>query len=214
MAALPAQPTQRPPGYRPDWSSGHGFRPTGHVFDEIDYTAYTAKHDIQLLHTPHGHLGLQYGGVIARLTRSEVSDEDFHHQFGEEIYDVGDCLWDGTSGHSYWYERLSEREIDLICGVYHLGTSQKRADDTDQTALVSWWPRPNAWARGSLAASWWTPQCEAESYQKHLSHFAERIYRLQNASKWRSNLKFRLSVKKCCEGYEVWASDSVKSKEI
>ncbi|KAJ7030676.1 hypothetical protein C8F04DRAFT_894880, partial [Mycena alexandri] len=178
-----------------------GFRPAGHVFNEMDYTAYCARRDIQLLHTPRGRIGLQYGGVIARLTRSEVSDEDFYRQFGEEIYDVGDCLWDGTSGHSYWYERLSDREIDLVCGVYHLGTG------IEQTSAVSWWPRPNAWDRGSLVASWWTPQCEADFYQKRLSHLAAGVYKLQPSNRWRNNLKFRLPVKKCCEGYEVWASD-------
>ncbi|KAJ7026442.1 hypothetical protein C8F04DRAFT_1190505 [Mycena alexandri] len=215
MPAVPAEPAgERRKGYRPDLSSGHGFRPAGHVFDEIDYTAYKASRDTRLLHTPRGRIGLQYGGIIARLTREEVSDEDFHRQIGDDLYDVGDCLWDGTSGHSYWYDRLWDREIDLLCGVYHLGTGQKRADDTDQTAAVSWWPRPSAWARGSLAASWWTPQCEDDFYKRRLSHFENRVYSLTNATKWRSNLKYRVSIKKCCDGYEVWASDLFKSNKI
>jgi hypothetical protein len=60
--------------------------------------------------------------VVARLARSEVSDDDFFRGFDDEIYDVGDCLWDRTSKHAYWYDRLSDHEIDLLCGVYHVGT--------------------------------------------------------------------------------------------
>ncbi|KAJ7893590.1 hypothetical protein B0H13DRAFT_1625156 [Mycena leptocephala] len=105
-----------------DTSSGLGFRPHQHKFDEHDYNGYTTQRDLQFLHTPHARITLQYGGVIARLARSEVSDEDFFRLFDEEIYDVSDCLWDEQSQHSYWYYRLSEREIDLLCGVYHLGT--------------------------------------------------------------------------------------------
>ncbi|KAJ7029169.1 hypothetical protein C8F04DRAFT_1265230 [Mycena alexandri] len=94
------------------------------------------------------------------------------------------------------------------------GTGQKRVDNTEQTASVSWWPRTNSWARGSLDASWWTPQCEADFYQKRLSHFAQHIYKLPNQTKWRHNLKFRLGVKKCCDGYEVWASDMIKCQKM
>ncbi|KAJ7880877.1 hypothetical protein B0H13DRAFT_1630244 [Mycena leptocephala] len=111
-----------PKGFKADTSSGLGFRPHQHTFDEHDYNGYTTQRDLQFLHTPRARIALQYGGVIARLARSEVSDEDFFRLFDEEIYNVGDCLWDEQSQHSYWYYRLSEREIDLLCGVYHLGT--------------------------------------------------------------------------------------------
>jgi hypothetical protein len=111
-----------PKGFKADTSSGLGFRPHQHKFDEHDYNGYITQRDLQFLHTPRARIALQYGGVLARLARSEVSDEDFFRLFDEEIYDVGDCLWDGQSQHSYWYYRLAEREIDLLCGVYHLGT--------------------------------------------------------------------------------------------
>ncbi|KAJ7489730.1 hypothetical protein B0H11DRAFT_1720097 [Mycena galericulata] len=102
--------------------SGLGFRPHEYKFDEHDYHAYTTQRDLQLLHTPRGRIALQYGGVMARLARSEVSDDDFFRGFSEDMYDVGDCLWDGTSQHAYWHDALSDREIDLLCGVYHIGT--------------------------------------------------------------------------------------------
>jgi hypothetical protein len=115
-------PGLRPKGFKTDTTSGLGFRPCGYEFDSHDYNAYTTQRDLQLLHTPRGRIALQYGGVIARLARSEISDEDFFRGFDEEIYIVGDCLWDRTSEHAYWHDRLSDREIDLLCGVYHLAT--------------------------------------------------------------------------------------------
>ncbi|KAJ7666492.1 hypothetical protein B0H14DRAFT_2658325 [Mycena olivaceomarginata] len=165
---------------------------------------------------------MQYGGVVARLARSEVSDDDFFRGFDDDIYDVGDCLWDETSKHAYWYDRLSDHEIDLLCGVYHVGTGQKRqasgkgkvqekADtDTDQASIVSWWPKPNAWARGSLDGSWWTPQCENDFFVKRLGHFAKGVFVLLRQSQWRSNLKFRKEVKKCWDGVEIVADSVVR----
>ncbi|KAJ7429726.1 hypothetical protein FB451DRAFT_1069782 [Mycena latifolia] len=119
---MPAPLTHRPKGFKVDISSGLGFRSENYKFDVHDYNAYTTQRDLQLLHTPRGRIALQYGGVIGRLARSEVSDEDFFRGYSDDIYDVGDCLWDGTSPYAYWHDRLSTHEIDLLCGVYHVGT--------------------------------------------------------------------------------------------
>ncbi|KAJ7826828.1 hypothetical protein B0H14DRAFT_3467493 [Mycena olivaceomarginata] len=192
------------------------------VLEVLRQGAYTTRRDLQLLHTPRGRIAMQYGGVVARLARSEVSDDDFFRGFDDDIYDVGDCLWDETSKHAYWYDRLSDHEIDLLCGVYHVGTGQKRqasgkgkvqekADtDTDQASIVSWWPKPNAWARGSLDGSWWTPQCENDFFAKRLGHFAKGVFVLLRQSQWRSNLKFRKEVKKCWDGVEIVADSVVR----
>ncbi|KAJ7798550.1 hypothetical protein B0H14DRAFT_2617811 [Mycena olivaceomarginata] len=151
---------------------------------------------------PEGALPCSTAGVVVRLARSEVSDDDFFRGFDDDIYDVSDCLWDEMSKHMYWYDRLSDHEVDLLCGIYHVGTSQKRqaagkgkvqekADtNTDQASIVSWWPKPNAWAHGSLDGSWWTPQCENDFFAKRLGHFAKGVFVLLRQSQWRSNLKF------------------------
>ncbi|KAJ7696329.1 hypothetical protein B0H17DRAFT_1198244 [Mycena rosella] len=119
-----SEPTlvHRTKGFKRDITSGLGFRPNNYEFDEHDYKAYTTQRDFQLLHTPRGRVALQYGGIIARLARSEVLDDDFFRGFSDDIYDLGDCLWDEKSPHAYWHDILSDREIDLLCGVYHLGT--------------------------------------------------------------------------------------------
>jgi hypothetical protein len=109
-------------GFKADITTGLGFRPLNYEFDKHDYNAYTTRRDLRLLHTPRGRVALQYGGIMARLARSEVPNEDFFCGFSAEIYDVGDCLWDGTSQYAYWHDVLSDNEIDLLCGVYHLET--------------------------------------------------------------------------------------------
>ncbi|KAJ7448371.1 hypothetical protein FB451DRAFT_1187792 [Mycena latifolia] len=198
----------RPKGFKVDTSSGLGFRPKNYKFDQHDYNAYITQRDLQLLHTPRGRIALQYGGVMARLARSEVSDDDFFCGFSDDIYNVGDCLWDGTSVHAYWHDRLSDHEVDLLCGVYHVATGQK---NTDQTGIVSWWPKPSAWARGSLDGAGWTPQCEDVFFQKRLHHFQNGVYLLKHQSDWRHNLKYQKDVKKCWDGYERVAESIVQA---
>ncbi|KAJ6609505.1 hypothetical protein B0H10DRAFT_1954515 [Mycena sp. CBHHK59/15] len=201
----PAPLSHRPKGFMVDTSSGLGFRPENYKFDVHDYNAYTTQRDLQLLHTPRGRIALQYGGVIGRLARSEVSDDDFFRGFSDDIYDVGDCLWNGVTTWAYWHDRLSDHEIDLLCGVYHVRTGQKRGggkdkgkqghgqdeSDAEQTSIVSWWPKPN------------------DFFQKRLTHFEKGVYILQRQSVWRHNLKFQKDVKKCWDGYERVASSIV-----
>ncbi|KAJ6602907.1 hypothetical protein B0H10DRAFT_1958049 [Mycena sp. CBHHK59/15] len=140
--------------------------------------------------------------------------------------------WDsgaaGKSQYAYWYDKLSDTEIDLLCGVYHDRTGQKQIagkgkgkqaqgqseptkNNTDQTGIVSWWPKPSAWAHGNLDGAWWTPQCEIKFFQKRLGHFKNGVYLLKHQNEWRHNLKFRAEVKKCWDGFETVA-DSVVQK--
>ncbi|KAJ7077624.1 hypothetical protein C8R44DRAFT_755136 [Mycena epipterygia] len=226
-ASKPAPLGLRPKGFKADTTSGLGFRVHEYKFDEHDYNGYTTQRDVKLLHTPRARIALQYGGVMARLARSEVSDDDFFRGFDDEIYDVGDCLWDERSQHAYWYDRLSDREIDLLCGVYHVGTAgqkktggkgkemegqpgSERMDTDEQTSIVSWWPKPNAWARRSLDGAWWTPQCENDFFTKRLGHFAKGVYIPQRQSVWRHNMKYKREVRKCWDGYEVVADSIVQ----
>ncbi|KAJ7429402.1 hypothetical protein B0H11DRAFT_1945071 [Mycena galericulata] len=105
----PPSYTLRPKGFKADTTSG-----------------VHTRCNLHFLHTPRTRIALQYGGIIARLARSEVPDDDFFCGFDDQIYNVGDCLWDETSQHSYWYERLSDHEVDLVCSVYHVGTGQNQ----------------------------------------------------------------------------------------
>jgi hypothetical protein len=81
--------------------------------------------------------------------------------------------------------------------------------ETEQSSTVSWWPKPSAWARGSLDGAWWTLQCEIDFFQKRINHFEKGVYLLQRQSNWRHNLKFSKDVKRCWDGYERVAAGIV-----
>ncbi|KAJ7075358.1 hypothetical protein C8R43DRAFT_1143808, partial [Mycena crocata] len=190
--------------------SGLGFRPENYAFEEQDYNAYITRRDFQILHTPRARIALQYGGVIARMARGEVSDDAILSQSSDDVYDVGDCLWDGTSSYSYWYYPLSDNEIDLgYVDSGHMRNVGDRAEQ-EQTRTVSWWPKPGALARGSLDGAWWTPQCE-DFFQKRLNQFGKKVYVLRNQAEWRNNLRFRKEVKNIWDGFEMVASSYLAS---
>ncbi|KAJ7160833.1 hypothetical protein C8R46DRAFT_1038056 [Mycena filopes] len=123
---------------------------------------------------------------------------DAFRQLDADVYDVGDCLWDGASQYSYWHHKLSAHEIDLLCGVYQVATGT-----VDQITTVSWWPKPSAWARSNID-SWWMPRCEDffRRRTEQLTRPENPVYMVSNQSKWRNGLKYRPSVQKCWDGYE------------
>ncbi|KAJ7017736.1 hypothetical protein C8F04DRAFT_978719 [Mycena alexandri] len=163
---------------------------------------YLLHRNNRVVYGPRGCIALQYGGAVARLAREQIPDVDFLQQFDDTVYDFGDCLWDGKSQHAYWHEFLTDHELDILCGVYHIGTGVYTSDGKDeQTRTVSWWPLPHTWARGSLSYQAWTPQCE-EWYQKRLEHFEKGVFLPTNTRKWRKNLRFNAAVLKCWKGSE------------
>ncbi|KAJ7788435.1 hypothetical protein B0H14DRAFT_2628257 [Mycena olivaceomarginata] len=79
------------------------------------------------------------------------------------------------------------------------GKGQEKAD-TNQAGIVSWWPKPNAWAREiSMGRG---------GRHNRLGHLANGVFLLPRQSQWRSNLKFQKEVKKCWDGVEI-VSDSI-----
>ncbi|KAJ7078204.1 hypothetical protein C8R44DRAFT_754951 [Mycena epipterygia] len=71
---------------------------------------------------PRGRAALLSGGIIGRLAKSEVSEEEVLRGPSDDALVDGICLWDGHSTSAYWDDHLTDREIDLICGVYHVAT--------------------------------------------------------------------------------------------
>ncbi|KAJ7016784.1 hypothetical protein C8F04DRAFT_978186 [Mycena alexandri] len=121
IESSPSSPFKK--GVKRDISSGLGYRRQQHKFDDAqDYAFYVLHRTNRVLHGPRGRIALQYGGAVARVAREEISDADFLQQFDDGVYDYGDCLWDGESQHAYWHDFLTDHELDLLCGVYHLGT--------------------------------------------------------------------------------------------
>ncbi|KAJ7743532.1 hypothetical protein B0H14DRAFT_2637445 [Mycena olivaceomarginata] len=72
-------------------------------------------------------VALQYGGVIAPAGVV-----------------AGVCLWDQESSYAYWYDSLTDREIGILCGVYHVRTGEfDSGANAEQMSHLSWWRKPN-----------------------------------------------------------------------
>ncbi|KAF7333829.1 hypothetical protein MVEN_02339800 [Mycena venus] len=187
-------------------NSGLGYRAENYQPTIHDYHAYLTQLNSQLLHTRRGRVAPPYGGVIGRIARSEVSDEHVLRGPSDDVYDTGVCLWDGRSDHAYWHESLTEHEMDLICGVYYVATGKKIEAGVEQTKLLSWWPKLNAWRKGNLDPGWWSPECEG--------WFRKRLGRLEDSQRygekgmlarpneWKHNLRFVKSLKDYVQAYE------------
>ncbi|KAK7031898.1 hypothetical protein R3P38DRAFT_2774366 [Favolaschia claudopus] len=195
------------PGYcRVNVDSGLGFRPQHYEPNIHDYHAYLSRLNSELLHTRRGHVAPLYGGVIGRIAREEVCDEHVLQGPSDDVYDDGACLWDGQSDHAYWYETLSEHEIDVICGVYYVATGKKLEAGEEQTKLLSWWPKPNAWQKGNLDPGWWSPACEGWYQKRRLrlgdaNRYGEKGM-LARPNEWKHNLRFVKTLKDIVQAHE------------
>ncbi|KAF7348174.1 hypothetical protein MSAN_01770300 [Mycena sanguinolenta] len=90
---------------------------------------------------PRGRAALFAGGIIGRLAREDVLEVLACQGPSSEVFTSGVRLWDGHSSMAYWDYGLSEEEIDLICGVYEIGTGQRpgqtpRTTDSTPSTLI------------------------------------------------------------------------------
>ncbi|KAJ6471320.1 hypothetical protein C8R47DRAFT_988280 [Mycena vitilis] len=103
--------------------SGLGYRPPNYKPDMRDYQVYVAIRQ-RFMGSPRGRAALLYGGIVGRLARSEASMEEALRGPSDDALVEGMCLWDGRSPFAYWDDCLTQQEIDLICGVYHVATGE------------------------------------------------------------------------------------------
>ncbi|KAG2126018.1 hypothetical protein DEU56DRAFT_758992 [Suillus clintonianus] len=70
-------------------------------------------------------------------------------QWGLSLEDVILCLFEqdmfANSSHTLIYNTLSEHQIDILCGIYHVDTNRGA-----QTTTVVWWPNPQLWETSEL----------------------------------------------------------------
>ncbi|KAJ7300675.1 hypothetical protein DFH08DRAFT_725106 [Mycena albidolilacea] len=106
--------------------SGLGFRSQRYAPDAHDYQSYVAIRE-QFLRSPRGRCAKSYGGIVGRLACTLISDAEVLRGPTDEVTVDGLCMWDGHSEYAYWDDYLTDQEIDLICGVYHISTGKKQA---------------------------------------------------------------------------------------
>ncbi|KAJ6528121.1 hypothetical protein B0H19DRAFT_969343, partial [Mycena capillaripes] len=175
-----------------------GYRPPEYRPDMRDYRSYVSIRRT-FFRSPHGRAALLYGGIIGRLARSEVSNEEVLRGPSDDALLEVICLWDGKSPFAYWDDCLTKEEIDLICGVYHVSTGD------EQTSTVSWWPRPPSFSASGINIGRWTPMWE-RWYQRCLEQVESGSAALFTHTQWKHNLKlerhappYNEALNKCAE---------------
>ena len=110
-----------PPAFTPHYG-GLGYRLQHYKPDKHDYAAYES-HLRRFLSSPRGRAARLAGGIVARLARDVVKDEEVCTGPSDSVFEDGVCLWDGNeSSPAYWDDRLTADELDVICGVYRVDT--------------------------------------------------------------------------------------------
>ncbi|KAJ7171904.1 hypothetical protein B0H12DRAFT_1040615 [Mycena haematopus] len=182
--------------------SGLGYRPQDYQPDVWDYRSYLERRT-QLLRSSRGLVALRSGGIIARIAREVVSLEDGLIDPSDYPLDHGICFWDGKSAKTLRGEQLTDDEVDVICGVYHVATGQRDPSSANNRQITSrsWWPRPPAFSKSALNVGWWTPACE-HFYQGRLEKLNGGIYMIQTAHTWKEQLKLERKCQPIIEGIE------------
>ncbi|KAJ3791887.1 hypothetical protein GGU11DRAFT_694143 [Lentinula aff. detonsa] len=101
-----------------------GFRPAGFSPTLQDYQAYEVLRD-DFLRSARGRAALLAGGIVARLARDAVNEQDVYDGPTENALQEGEhvlCVWEEGKHFALWDDHLTEEEIDLICGTYEVAT--------------------------------------------------------------------------------------------
>jgi hypothetical protein len=124
------QPVPRPiPQY-----SGLGYRPKNYVPDEVDYRAYELIRR-RLLQSNCGRAALLMGGIVARLARDDVQKESVYK--GPSDSDGRDGVFFSDGQSTYWDNRLTDYEVDIICGVYCVDTGKLHSSPSLPSLIFS-----------------------------------------------------------------------------
>jgi len=123
-------PTSNPPLKAPAVPSQQslGRRPHQYKFDLADFAAYESLRESFIQAQPAGRRALSYGGIVARLARETLPDSavlagpsDSALQGQQEILDDGKVF--------FVDDKISDQDLDLICGTYELETGKPSAYD-------------------------------------------------------------------------------------
>ncbi|KAJ3898862.1 hypothetical protein F5879DRAFT_811883 [Lentinula edodes] len=121
-----------------------GRRPSNFNPGLAEYLAYEYRRN-SFLRSTRGRAAILAGGIIARLARRIVDENDvFDGPTDEALHgQQALCVWDKTQPAAFWDDSLSEDEVDLICGSYEVATGKsflryQRAHHTNSGARKTW----------------------------------------------------------------------------
>lgn len=205
---------------------GLGFRPLGYCPDSIDYQTYVSSRN-RFFKTSRGRAALMAGGLVARLARDVVPYIEAFYGPSDTVFLEGMRLWDGNSSSpGYWDDKLTEDELDLICGVYKIATGINSFHSIysllivlgqydargPQTTDLSWWPKPSIWGGSGLYVGYWSEDCE-KWYQSQVQKYISGTAPLKNPKEWRHTIRFNRDVPRMTEKNERRATEYLKLLE-
>jgi hypothetical protein len=103
-----------------------GFRRHDHIFTIHDYNSYVATR-LEFFKQPHVRTASGKGGIVGRLAGESIP---------QDVLLLGPALEDGhiskvsLNGRELWGDMLSDRDLDLICGVYNVEQNSGRISAT------------------------------------------------------------------------------------
>ncbi|KAG2366246.1 hypothetical protein BDR07DRAFT_1274922 [Suillus spraguei] len=185
----------RPKTVFEDFNQPSSFQPNAHT-----YKIYELRREGFLRH-PHARAALLKGGILWRLCKAS-----FEERIGLVNGPSSDVKIFGEARRFYspvdnveitwtaWDDILTDDEVDLICGVYHVAV-----DGRNQWTTLSWWPRPNVFDKCSLWTGYWNTSCESW-FQERLGLIRCGKAKMYNTRDWRSKLRFyRSKTKQLCD---------------
>ncbi|KAF8166799.1 hypothetical protein K438DRAFT_1616543 [Mycena galopus ATCC 62051] len=187
-----------------DRCTGLGYRRVGYKPTVTDFEVYEMLRRRFLL-SPRGRAALFAGGIVGRLAREDIRDTRACLGPSSEVFVTGVRLWDGHSSMAYWDDALTDDEINLICGVYEIGTGAM------QTTRVSWWPKPNAFDSSGMNIGWWSPDCE-HWFQQRLAQIKSGQALLNKQADWKRFIRFYQKTRQVAESNEKIAAEFLKTR--
>ncbi|KAG2342304.1 hypothetical protein BDR05DRAFT_886433 [Suillus weaverae] len=172
-----------------------------------DYIMYE-QHRHEFMNQPRARAALLHGGLVWRLAL---------HSLG---FDILPSVLDGISweavpfglmldvnGQTYFDDELSEEEVDFMCGTYYVHNNDGNVE------IVSWWPRPQAWAALGLNVGFWSSRCESW-FLSRLENIRQGVSREQHQStndangpmtgkQWKGSLKFNPGTNKMMKNIDA-----------
>ncbi|KDQ50053.1 hypothetical protein JAAARDRAFT_200297 [Jaapia argillacea MUCL 33604] len=110
-----------PPPYRGFRFDGLGWRPYNYRPTLVDYRCYETVRDGFLGHEDHARASLMKGGIVWRLSMHVLGNDSVLQGPSGLVTAIGSCHRDTISGASFWDDELTEGEMFMLCGGYHMG---------------------------------------------------------------------------------------------
>ena len=106
--------------------SSLGIRSPNSQFDEVDFQVYEALRN-EFLRSERGHLALLEGGLAARLAYEVIPHTKAYNGPASDVGMTGLFIHEVQDAPGYYSDVLSEAELSLIYGVYHVETGKFRS---------------------------------------------------------------------------------------